>query len=68
MSTPAPQLSADLLAILACPLDEARPPLRQEGSYLVCTVCGAAFPIHDGFPDLLPESAISAEEYAKVKL
>jgi uncharacterized protein YbaR (Trm112 family) len=50
----------ELLKILGCPLDEERPELRQEGGYLICTKCGAAFPIRDGIPDLLPESAIPA--------
>lgn len=56
----ATQIRTELLEILGCPLDDERPPLRQENEYLVCTKCGAAFPIHDGFPDLLPESAIPA--------
>lgn len=51
-----------LLEILACPLCESRPPLRLEGEYLICTVCGHGFPIVDDIPHLLPESALSPEE------
>lgn len=47
-----------LLEILGCPLDDQRPPLRQEGDVLVCDLCGARFPIVDGIPNLLPEAAI----------
>lgn len=50
-----------LLEILACPLCDDRPPLREEGDFLVCTVCGARFPVVDGIPHLLPESAVKAE-------
>jgi uncharacterized protein YbaR (Trm112 family) len=34
------------------------PPLIEHDDYLVCQVDGAAYPIRDGIPDLLPESAI----------
>ena len=50
-----------LLEILACPLCEDRPPLREEGDFLVCTVCGSRFPVVDGVPHLLPESAVKPE-------
>jgi len=52
----------ELLTLLACPVCEERSPLRQEGSYLICTKDGTGFPIEDGIPRLLPESAISPEE------
>lgn len=51
-------IDPDLLEILACPLDDERPPLRQEGDWLVCTVCGAKFPIVDGIPHLIAEAAV----------
>jgi len=44
-----------LLAILACPVCKA--PLRLEGSELVCTKTEVRFPIEDGIPNLLPDSA-----------
>ncbi len=56
---PAPStgaLSADLLAILACPsADHA--PLRQVDDTLVCTSCATSFPIRDGIPVLLVDDA-----------
>ena len=55
-------IDPQLLSILACPLCEERPPLRQEGAYLICTKEGTGFPIVDGIPHLLPESAIPAEK------
>jgi uncharacterized protein YbaR (Trm112 family) len=51
-----------LLALLACPVCDSRSPLRQEGEYLICTEDGTGFPIEDGIPRLLPESAISPDE------
>ena len=50
-------LDPKFLAVLACPADDARPPLRQEGETLVCDVCGRVYPIRDGIPILLPEEA-----------
>lgn len=44
-----------LLAILACPVCKA--PLRLEGESLVCTKTEVRYPIEDGIPNLLPESA-----------
>jgi uncharacterized protein YbaR (Trm112 family) len=51
-----------LLAILACPLCDERPPFKLVDSYLICTVCGHGFPIVDDIPHLLPESALSPQE------
>lgn len=50
-------MDRDLLEILACPRCEVRPPLREEGSRLVCTVCGWSYPVVDGIPHLLVEEA-----------
>lgn len=47
-----------LLAILACPLCDDRPPLRLEGDRLICDACNHAFPIVDGIPHLLPENGV----------
>ena len=55
-------IKPELLALLACPLCPERSPLTQVGDYLVCTKEGTGFPIVDGIPRLLPESAISPEE------
>jgi uncharacterized protein YbaR (Trm112 family) len=58
-------LDPDLLRLLGNPLEPDRPPLRQEGEYLVCTRTGVAFPIRDGIPHLLPEDAIDAYVYRR---
>jgi len=55
-------IDKDLLSILACPVCDTRPPLRETGSYLVCTLAGHAFPVVDGIPHLLPENVIEAEK------
>jgi len=55
-------INEDLLALLACPVCDERSPLRLEGKYLICTKDGTGFPIEDGIPRLLPESAIPAEK------
>lgn len=51
-----------LLAILACPLCENHPHLRLDGLNLVCDQCHHAFPIVDGIPHLLPESAVPLDK------
>jgi uncharacterized protein YbaR (Trm112 family) len=55
-------IEPELLSLLGCPLEDERPPLREEGDLLICTSCGAGFPVRDGIPDLLPESAIPIEQ------
>ena len=52
-------ISEEMLKVLACPLDKAE--LKLEQNVLVCTKCGAKYPIKDGIPVLLPP-----EEVAKV--
>jgi uncharacterized protein YbaR (Trm112 family) len=51
----------ELLAILACP--HCRHALRHlpEQDALICDSCRVSFPIVDGIPDLLPESARSID-------
>ena len=51
-------IDKQFLALLACPNCDSRPPLEQKGDELVCTVCGRKYPIMNGIPQLLPESAI----------
>ena len=46
-----------LLEILACPRCDERPPLLERGDWLVCSVCGWAYPVIDGIPHLLVEEA-----------
>ena len=64
-STAAP-LDPNLLAILANPTHPDRPPLKQVGAYLVCTLTGDGFPIVNGIPHLLPENVIPAAELANL--
>ncbi|MCX7800307.1 MAG: hypothetical protein N2109_08205 [Fimbriimonadales bacterium] len=47
-----------LLELLACPICAERPPLEERDGWLVCTVCRRRYPVRDGIPDLLPESAV----------
>lgn len=54
-------VSEELLAILACPACEERPPLTQEGDFLVCTVCRRKYPVVDDIPHLLVEEAIEPD-------
>ncbi|MCL6623201.1 MAG: hypothetical protein K6T17_01120 [Fimbriimonadales bacterium] len=54
-----------LLQVLACPKCESRPPVRQEGMFLVCTECEWGYPIREGIPYMLPEDAVPKEEWQK---
>lgn len=47
-----------VLELLACPICTDRPPLEEREGWLVCTGCSRRYPIRDGIPDLLPESAV----------
>lgn len=60
-------ISADLLEILACPLEPERPKLRLEGAFLICDSCQKAFPIMNGIPHLIPEDAIELGEINQEK-
>ena len=63
-------VSERLLEILACPLGKA--PVKLEGEYLVCTKCGAKYPIKDDIPVMLidelvlPDGVKSVEELKKL--
>lgn len=46
-----------LLALLACPRCPSRPGLVTDLDHLRCPVCGARYPVVNGIPHLLPESA-----------
>ena len=61
-------IEADFLAILACPVCEDRPPLRQEGEYLICTKAGHGYVVKNGIPRLLPEDAIAPEKMKELHL
>ena len=51
------QIDETLLSLLGCPACDERPPLRQEGNALVCDVCRRRYPIRNGLPEVLVESA-----------
>lgn len=54
-----------LLEVLACPRCASRPLLSLHGDYLACPECGARYPIVNGIPHLLPESALPEDpDYA----
>lgn len=55
-------LNPQLLAILACPACDDRPPLELRGAYLVCYHCRRAYPIRDEIPVLLVEEAVPLEQ------
>ncbi len=48
-------VDAELLKILACPLDKA--PVKLEGDRIVCTRCGRRYPVRDGIPVMLVDEA-----------
>jgi uncharacterized protein YbaR (Trm112 family) len=50
-----PPLDPALLALLACPADQA--PLAPQGDELVCSGCGRRYPVQDGMPVLLLSAA-----------
>lgn len=50
-----------LLEILACPACDSRPPVREENDRLICTECGRSYPVRDGIPEMLVESATLPE-------
>ena len=51
-----------LLEILACPACDERPPLRLDGEFLICDLCGRGYPINDDIPEVLVDSALSPEQ------
>jgi len=49
-------IPADLFGILACPLCKASLEYTKGKKGLVCSNCGAKYPIKEGIPVLLPKS------------
>jgi hypothetical protein len=65
---PEPQIDPQLMELLACPACDNRPPVRQDGDNIVCDQCGRVYPIRDGIPEMLVESAtIPGQETSKDK-
>ena len=52
-------IHADLLALLACPVDHA--PVTDQETHLVCSACGRRYPVRDGIPVMLVEEAEPAQ-------
>jgi uncharacterized protein YbaR (Trm112 family) len=50
-----------LLRILVCPACQDQPPVKLCGEKLVCIECGRAYPIKDGIPIMLVETASKEE-------
>ena len=48
-------VDAELLKILACPVDKK--PVKLEGDRLVCSECGRRYPVVDDIPVMLVEEA-----------
>ena len=57
------EVDAELLAILACPLDKQA--VTRQGNYLVCQECQRHYPIRDGIPVMLIDEALTPEQAAK---
>ena len=49
------QIPKDLFDILACPLCRADLEYTIDKKSLVCSGCGAKYPIEDGIPNLIPK-------------
>jgi uncharacterized protein YbaR (Trm112 family) len=47
--------------LLACPRCADRPALVDHADGLLCPECGAVYPVREGVPDLMPESAVLPE-------
>jgi uncharacterized protein len=56
-------VDAELLAILACPLDKQ--PVTRQGNYLVCSECQRHYPIREGIPVMLIDEALTPEQAAR---
>jgi uncharacterized protein len=56
------EVDAELLAILACPLDKQ--PVSRQGDYLVCQECQRHYPIREGIPVMLIDEALTPEQAA----
>ena len=54
---PEPLIDPQLMDLLACPACDNRPPVRQDGDTIVCDQCRRVYPIRDGIPEMLIESA-----------
>ena len=55
-------LSAELLAILACPECKGNIESMDDEPFLVCRICRLKYPVLDGIPLMLAEEAVSLDE------
>jgi Uncharacterized conserved protein len=58
-------LDPRLLEILCCPSCDDRPSVRLDDGGLKCDRCGRIYPIRDGIPEMLVESATLPVEGAQ---
>lgn len=49
-----------LISLLACPQPH-HAPVVEDGDALVCTECGARYPVRDGIPIMLIDEAVPAD-------
>jgi len=52
-------LSNDIIESLRCPIGKAE--LKQDGDFLICSLCGVKFPVRDNIPVLMTDEAIMPE-------
>ena len=51
-------ITAEVMALLVCPVPECRAALDLVKNGLRCTVCGRVYPVTDTGPVLIPEEAV----------
>jgi uncharacterized protein YbaR (Trm112 family) len=64
MMSPVGDVNKFIEAGLVCPVGKY--PLTAEGSYLVCTNCGAKYPVKDGIAMMLAEDALMPEGISSI--
>ncbi|MCS7032486.1 MAG: Trm112 family protein [Phycisphaerae bacterium] len=52
-------------SLLRCPVTRSR--VRMDGDWLICEAGGLAYPIRDGIPVMLPESARLPEGFSSLE-
>ncbi|MDR3710542.1 MAG: Trm112 family protein [Capsulimonadaceae bacterium] len=62
------QIAQDFLSRLKCPHCHNGRLVDSGEATLVCDVCGRAYPVTDGVPDLLPDSAQVSTQTVKTVL
>ena len=55
-------IDPELLEVLGCPRCSDRPPLIDKGETLVCSICGWAYSVQNGIPNMLADEALPPAE------